>query len=105
EITSKKPHEFQALLKAWMAKQREILKEKQQHQHFGWQDGTPDFLLGNQLYKPQLGCTEVLLKSGAQKYGKGIGTKGSYERWKYIIDRAYNHKGLEGLQFLVLCGF
>lgn len=107
EIVASKPHELHTYLKTWMAKQRELLKEKRMHQHFGWQDNGehPDFLLGDKLYRPKLGMTEVLLKGGAKKYGRHLGTSGDYDRWKYIIDRAYNHPGLEGLQFLVLCGF
>lgn len=107
EITSNKPNELQMYLKAWMNKQKELLAEKKMHQHFGWQDatGNTDFLLGDKLYRPGLGATEVLLKGGAKKRGRDLVTRGSYDRWKEIIERAYNHDGLESLQFLVMCGF
>ena len=109
EIGGPKPLELQMYLKAWMDKQKEALKEKTMHQHFGWQEkgGVPtgEFLLGNQLYRPGLGPTEVLLKNAARQTGQYLQPHGDYDKWKYIINRAYNHDGLECLQFLVLCGF
>jgi len=104
EIYTRRPHELQNLLKTWIELQRERLKEKRLHQHFGWQDGSDGFLLGNKLYRPN-SENEVLLKGSARKYGRHLHVSGSYDRWKEIIDRAYNHPGLEGLQFLVVCGF
>lgn len=105
-----KTSDVQRYLQAWMSLQKDKLEARYQHQHFGWQDnltGDADaartFLLGSELIRPD-GSVQVLLRSTAVKRGRSLTTRGSYERWKYIIDRAYNHEGMEPFQFLVLCG-
>jgi hypothetical protein len=91
-------------LRRWMEDLTQTHDAMQARQHFGWQEDTHDFLVGSTLYTPA-GAETAVLKGGAAQRSRVLQPTGSYDIWKQVIDRAYNHPGQEALQFCVLLGF
>lgn len=89
-------------LQRWLDRNRQQAEEIATYDHFGWhEDG---FLIGNTLITPTEE-KQVLLSGDAKIRQGALDCKGSLEVWCDVIDRAYNHPGQEGLQYLVVTAF
>lgn len=70
--------------------------------HFGWYDR--NFLVGTTLYTPT-GEKPAIVVGNAKLRAKSFEPQGTLERWKEIVDVAYNYDGQEAFQFMVLLSF
>ena len=93
---------LQNYLQSWVDKLRKEAEARKAFSHFGWHEG--NFLIGDTLYTEE-GHTKAMLTGNAARRAKVFQVAGSYDRWKEIIDAAYNHPGQEPFQFLVMQAF
>lgn len=94
--------EMQRYLNNYIAKMRDYAGEVSSYSRFGWHE--KDFLIGNTLLKADGDETTVLLTGSAATRQKNFIPRGTLEEWCAIVDRAYNHPGVEPLQFAMLAG-
>lgn len=87
----------------WMAQLRAMTDALQTAEQFGWTEDK-GFIHGDVVLKPGGVEQRVILAPNVRKIGSRFEPKGSLETWKALVDRAYNHDGLESLQFAVLAG-
>lgn len=94
--------QIEAYLQRWLDRNRTRAEEIATYHHFGWHDDS--FLVGQQLITPN-GTKPVLLSGDAKVMAGYLGTKGSFEVWRDVVDEAYNYPGQEGLQYLIVTAF
>lgn len=89
-------------LRDWMNRQRKSVAKTKSYDYFGWaEDG---FVVGQDIYTPQ-GKTRAIISGNAARHKDTFKPVGDYDTWKLAIDQLYNHRGLEHMQFMVMCGF
>lgn len=92
---------IQKYLQAWANMHRQRAMAVSAYDRFGWYG--KDFLIGNTMYSNGQG-QEVALVGSAENMAGSYTPKGDRDTWVALIDRAYNHQGLEPLQFALLSG-
>lgn len=93
---------LQVYIQRWMENQRTQALATQAYERFGWHG--KEFLLGSTLYCSDGTEKTVPLTGSAQSLVKDFTPQGDLQVWKDTVDRAYNHKGVEDLQFAILAG-
>jgi uncharacterized protein (DUF927 family) len=91
----------QEYLQAWADIHRIRASAISTYSRFGWYG--KDFLIGDTLYSGG-NAQRVILSGSAETMAESYMTKGDRDTWVNLIDRAYNHPGLEPLQFALLSG-
>ena len=93
---------IQTLLSKWMSHQRKNVTPTRSYEKFGWHG--KDFLIGDTLLKANGTEETVMLTGSAFSRRENFIPTGTLQKWIDIVDRAYNHKGSESLQFSILTG-
>lgn len=88
----------------WIEEIRREADETAMHTHMGWYDDG-SFLLGDQKYMPNGDVKKVMLKAAIRKVADRMVPVGDFERYKVLIDKAYNRPNHEAYQFTWLAGF
>lgn len=70
---------------------------------YGWHGD--NFLHGDQMFKPDGTSEAVRIGGDAANMVKYMNPVGELDRWKHLINEAYNHKRMEQYQFIVGAGF
>lgn len=91
-------------ISAWVSHLRVQMDALKTYDQFGWTDDRC-FIIGDTMLKPDGTEEQIVLNSKIRKLAADFVPKGSLDVWKKNLDRAYNHPGLEGLQFAVMSGF
>lgn len=95
---------MESYMHTWMEEIRKENEETAMHTHMGWyEDGS--FLLGERKYLPSGEVKKVRLRHTLQKIAETMVPHGDVERYKYLIDKAYNRPNHEAHQFTWLAGF
>lgn len=102
EIVSNSNNSIHLYLKEWSKKLRDGYTETLQISRLGWHG--ENFALGGTMYTPT-GTQTALLGGGALKISKHMTVKGSFELWKYAMDKLYNVENFGAQQFCVLATF
>ena len=93
---------MEAYLTAWFNETKKNKVGSETYLHFGWHGD--DFLLGTTLLKKDGEKQEARLGGDAAKLQRHFEPKGTLDRWKYLINSAYNRRGQEQYQFLLGVG-
>lgn len=94
---------LQDYVKGWITNLRDNLNITKSSTQFGWDDDG-NFCLGDRIITPE-GEKAAILTGTAFSLAKHLRPKGSFERWKELVNLLYNHKGLEHHQYCILASF
>lgn len=100
--TAAKPH-LEAYISKWVNEIKRQQKGSETFTRFGWHGN--DFLHGDTMYCRSGEIKKVRLAGGAVEIGRFLKPSGSLDKWKALIDEAYNHHGAEAYQFAICAGF
>lgn len=95
------PH-IQRYISDWVSIQRQKALATKAYDQFGWHN--QDFVIGNILFSAGKPPASIILTESPAKLSNEFTPAGSLDVWKALIDRAYNHPGLQSLQFALLAG-
>jgi hypothetical protein len=93
---------MEAYLTHWGNELKRNAAATETYMHFGWHGD--DFLLGNDLITAD-GVRKVKVGGDAAPMTKFFEPKGDVEKWKKLVDEAYNHPGMEPYQFIIGSAF
>jgi hypothetical protein len=89
-------------LSEWIDKMNRDQAGSKAHRQFGWND--EEFVLGDSVFTPT-GSQPSRLARPAKDKGLALTPTGNLDTWKMVIDKAYNHEGMEPFQYMILAGF
>lgn len=99
---SAKPH-LESYISKWVNEIKRQQKGAETFTRFGWYGDS--FLHGDTMYCPNGDAKKVRLAGDAAEIGQFLKPAGTLEKWKALIDEAYNHPGAEAYQFAICAGF
>ena len=93
---------IQQYLNAWVGHLRQTYAATPSITQYGWHNG--GFIVGrDNLHGTGIG--KAVLREAAADYAEFFEPSGDLDTWVDAVDKAYNHPGLEALQFCVLGSF
>jgi len=103
-ITPGRTRLMETYVHMWLEKIKRDQNETAMFSHMGWYDDG-SFLFGDRQYMPDGEIRQVKLKSTLRKLAESMVPTGNLNRYKTLIDQAYNHPHHEEFQFTWLAGF
>lgn len=94
---------LQDYVKGWITNLRDNLNITKASTQFGW-DSEGNFHLADRVITPDGEKSDILIGT-AFSSAKHLKPKGSFDRWKELVNMLYNHKGLEHHQYCILASF
>jgi hypothetical protein len=106
-MISIKPGKLRSLeryMHMWIEEIKRVQAETAMFTHMGWYDDG-SFLYGDKQYLPSGEIKTIKLKPTLRKLADSMVPTGDLDRYKQLVNRAYNHPNHEEFQFTYLAGF